>query len=346
MKAEKMAGLFDIELGENLKEKNEGSEDASLRSFDDRCEDITATMETEKDSETQVIEKAVIESKPEGESEIPGDVDKVEADILQFEKGISESSPVVAEQTPPKEAEQPVKEADNPLGLEGQDLLAYHEIKKKFPQFNLYDGSLAFRDFYRHKVFHLRKLLGRFPFLDIGELTQEVRSVNTNHFVDDDYISPDIIRKKLDDVQRCRTRLTSILVSIYEQFYPWERYLEMLKSKLWKDHELKGAHRRDGLVVEHLNDMESYYSELKSFLEATKQVDGILKAAAESLSRQLTCLQLKATLGLSPREQNSPPKFENYDGVTDGTVIPAPKPGTGAVPIHYEKSDDMAILGI
>ena len=144
--------------------------------------------------------------------------------------------------------------------------------------------------------------------LDLSSISDEIKECNLDHFIGSDVISPDLIRVNLDESYRWRTRVAFMLIDIYEQYYAWKRCLELLKAKLWKDHELKGSHRRDGLTVEHLCDVEQYVHDMDGCVECAKHVDNMLKAAAESLSRQLTCLQLKEHIGLSLKDEERHPQ--------------------------------------
>lgn len=351
---------------------------------------ITEALNRPLDTETSKLDDDA-----ELEVDIPGDVEAVvDSDIAAFEQELSSSSITPAEPEiktefadMPKSAEPDIdididielgidktsvepsslsavsdRNKDNPLELEGVDLIAYRQIMEHWPQFNVYDGSLAFRDFYRWKVHYLRILLGRFPVLDLGDMCDELKGISTDHFVGEHAINPDLIRRKIDDAQRCRTRVGTLLINVFEQYYPWERFLDMLRAKLFKDHEIKGAHRRDATLLEHLSDMEQYVAEMKGFSDAAKHSDMMLRAASDSLSRQLTCLQIKESLGLSPpqllstnlvepsigiakRSASYKEQLDDLDGVAEGTVISAPVPsGGGATKVEYGQEDEILTL--
>lgn len=313
------------------------------------------------------------------EMEIPGDVlVEVDADIARAaadaEQILSESDESDSEEEKAEAKEEaPISETvsdpsspaleedDNPLELSGDYLRTYQAIRKKYPQFVLYDGSRAYKGFYRFKVMVLSNILREFPILDIDDMFSELSEINLRQFVNADEVTPDVVRSRIDDVYRQKVRLADIMMQCYHQFFVWERELEMLKSKLWKDHELKGSHRRDGLTLEHLFDLEQYYNKLKGFMEAAKTADATLRAASDSLSRQLTCLQMKEQISVSyghdspaepvkaamatpkPRVQKSQ---QEPDVISDGSVITAPQAGGAAHPVDYgvDQSDDIAAL--
>jgi hypothetical protein len=308
------------------------------------------------------------------ELEIPGDViAEVDADMARL-AAEAESSLLESESEREDEREKaPITEAEtpspspaieeNPLALTGEYLKAYYLIKEKYPNFVLYDGSRAYQGFYRFKVMVLSNILREFPLLELDDMAEELASINLRQFINADEVNPDVVRTRIDDVYRQKVRVSELLMSCYHQFFVWEREVEMLKSKLWKDHELKGSHRRDGLTLEHLFDLEQYYNRLKGFMEAARQTDATLKAAADSLSRQLTCLQIKEQINVPSHRYDSPtgseapvmatlksqPQLKSQsepDVISDGSVITAPQPGGTAHPVDFgvDESDDIAEL--
>lgn len=310
----------------------------TVRSFDQCCEDVKSTLEVadklkiedvvkpkentemskskkqdDKPKETSKIEsKSKVEKKAETKSDFFDLDDSVfsgNEDSKIIQKSIAEvktpkpeiKQEVVEEIDLPETdlPETPVSDSSNPLELSPADLEIYHNIKLQYPNFQLYNGSRAYKDFYKNKFIVLKALLLQFKILNIQALMEELQGINLNHWIDADVIHPDLVRTKINDSYKQRVRLSHILVTGIAQYPVWTRCLEMMKSKLWKDHGLKGAHNRDGLTMEHLFDMEMYTQELESFIESARHYDNILKAATDSLSRQLTCMQLKEQHGLA-----------------------------------------------
>lgn len=342
---------------------------------------ITPTPEMIAEAEAEASE-AMLGDDVDEEMEIPGDVlAEVEADIA---RAAAETEQILAERDGADETESehkteaeeaPIPEVesasappasdddDNPLELSGDYLKAYRAIKKKYPQFVLYDGSRAYKGFYCFKVMVLANILREFPILDIDDMFNELSEINLRQFVSADEVTPEVVRARIDDVYRQKVRLADIMMQCYHQFFVWERELEMLKSKLWKDHELRGSHRRDGLTLEHLFDLEQYYNKLRGFMEAAKTADATLRAASDSLSRQLTCLQMREQMN-TPSHPDSPaepvttvvatpkPRVQKSqilepDVISDGSVITAPQAGCAAHPVDFgvAQSDDIAALG-
>lgn len=355
MKAQEMSALFDIDIEDNLSASEDN--EIAAASFSDRCSDIQSVMGTEVTTqpipptivEKNIIEKNIIEKNvPDNDIdlEIPNDnSDEVDKDIASFGVG---TVTVVEEKI--NDTSVP---SDNPLNLSGQDLKAYSKIKSDWPQFNLYDGSLAFKDFYRHKVAYLKILLGKYPLHDIQDMIKELKEIPLDHVVDGDVADPSLIQRKIGDTQRCRVRVGSLLIDVLAQHSLWERFVDILRAKLYKDHEVKGQHKKDAVLIEHLSDMEQYLGELKGFLDIAEHSDSLLRAAAESLSRQLTCLQVKESLALSPMKERIIPNrsvtqsnLDNLDTLSVGTVISAPKVTNAVSKVNYGNDDDISSLGV
>ena len=129
---------------------------------------------------------------------------------------------------------------------------------------------------------------------------------------------------------------------------------------------MKGAHYREGLTEDHMSDIEYYVGELKGLMEVCSHKDAILKAASDSLSRQLTCMQLKEATGFShvveekmdlqdmiahqslvePTSQTKKVDLDGYDFISDGEKIEAPN-GRGSVATcsFGVPDDDLSMLG-
>ncbi len=353
--AQTMAELFETEP--ELEVDYSVREEQPTVSFEEKCKDISAVMEHEEDIPNLPLSLDAQEIM-EGEITPREPVLSTEA-RKSTEKGIEQASKGQISEGPDIEADKELAGAcsDNPLALDGSDLKAYREIKERYPHFNLYDGSQSFRDFYTSKLNILKDLLSRHPVLPLTEMKKELDDIKTDHYVGESYASPMILRKKLDESYMWRTRLLSMLMAAHSQYPSWHRMLELMHGKLWKDHDIKPAHRRDGLVTEHLHDIEVYVVALKGFIKSADYLDSILKAAAESLSRQIACISLKEATGFSQATQEDTVEekeviveekvtdnpLDNLDGVEG--VIYAPKEENKTVD-YGVSSDDFSGLGL
>lgn len=281
MRIDEMAKLFDVDLDNSLSDDEssdyKSQEPDSNLSFVQKCETVLSVM-----SPSTVVsneKKAVHET-----------ID-VKQNVLPISKEIN--SIEIPDSTNINNS----TEENNSLGLSGRLLIAYNMIKEKYPQFKLDTDSVSFKDFYKWKVDVLANLLTRFSILPLNDMRLEIREVCLDHYVGESYASPEIIRKKIDDAYRCRIRLSVLLMECHEQFPMWKRMVELLQSKLFKDHDTRGEYKREALSLEHISDLDMYYHQLKGFIDAARVLDDLLKAAAESLSRQLSCIQIKEPTG-------------------------------------------------
>lgn len=300
-------------------------------------------------------EQVIVEPEPEPESE--------NEELNDGEQ--SEPDPQTIETEEPKAT---VVQNENPLGLIGNELRFFKYMQEKHPAFILYNGNPAYRDFYYFKLQCLRSMLGQFPVLDIAARRAELTETNCNHYVGNT-ISAESIRAKMDECYRSRIRVAQMLAEVYEQFYVWEKNVELLESKLWTDHESRGAHKRQALVLVHMQHEIEYVKSMEGFIEASRKISDLLGAAADSLSRQLTCVQQREPSSADHgyrleqihqqqqqqvrqdeqpktvvKEQkqsptNQDPKLDGLDGIAEGTVISPPERSREARVVDLGKFD-------
>lgn len=247
----------------------------------------------------------------------------------------------IQEKAPEKTPETQPEQISNPLGLIGEDWRFYQKLATDYPQFVLYNGQPAYQEFYRYKIQVLKSILTEFPIQDFELKRKEVREVNCNHTVGQT-ASGEIIRARLDECYRSRIRVAQLMAETYEQFFVWQKQMELLESKLWADHESRGAHKRQALVLAHMHYESLYVERMQGFLQSAKIIDGLLMAASESLSRQLACIQLKEpssvdhTYRLEQQQEQmdrlvhskpkqDDPQMDQLDGISEGSVISAPE---------------------
>lgn len=353
-----LSALFDdIPVGSNLdveKSSDYGtaSTDETIRPFADKVADVRAIMEPEPllEQESCPLETKApeVETVPELETVIVPESEIASAPALEPALGYSceycgTSDPTnhgklcdtckpaaVTGPSAPKE-EQPMvstdlSEGDNPLGLTGDNLKAYKAIQKKYPQFKLHDGSQAFKDFYRYKVQSLKYLLTRYGVLHLGDMRQEIENIRLDKRLGD-LADPVIIGQRMDEAIAGRGRVASLLSKAQGQLPAWKKTFEWLNSKVWKDHESKGAHKRDSLALEHNADMKDYYCELQGFVDSATTIDSFLKSQHDSYSRQLSCVDMREKVGIaheavaSEIEEVSQPSSVSLVSLVSSTIV-------------------------
>jgi len=324
---DELSNLFDeIDIEKNLdaeesskssKQSEMASTAGKLRPFSDKCEDVKAVMEHE----------SVTDEAPEIEPEI-------EPEIVSMPDVISELEPKEGE------PEMILSEESNPLGLTGENLRAYELIQQKHPQFQLYDGSQAFKDFYRYKVRSLKSILTSYPVLNFKDMDKEILGIHTKYHGSSDLPDPVAIGIKMSECQLARGRVTALLMRAQMQYPAWKKAFEWMNAKLWKDHEMKGAHKREGLSADHMSDVQVYFCGLQGFLDSATQLDNFLKSIHDSLSRQLTCVIIRDKSGMAHDTVDTELKevvyqqkvqldstLDGLDTIEHGTVIPKARIG-------------------
>jgi len=144
---------------DNYNEETDGS-----RSFEDKCNDIKYIMESESTNINMKVDND--DDNSDYNNVNSNDVDKLQ-DIIskgtQHDKitKIHKSDPTPHESLNHENLDNNSKKTDNvlekefsvyPDSLVGSDLKFYNEVKDKYKQFNLYDGSIAFQGFYHSKL--------------------------------------------------------------------------------------------------------------------------------------------------------------------------------------------------
>jgi len=288
---DELSALFDeIDVGSNLdveKPSDYGSSTKeTVRPFDDKVDDVKAIMEHEPPVENT---KKITEPEPVVEPKIE----------LELE-------PVVVVKTKPEPepklevvAESHSENNENPLDLVGVNFQAYKVIQEKYPQFQLYNGSQAYKEFYRYKVQSLKNLLTRYGVLPLDDMKKEIENITLDRRLGTSLADPVVIGERMDESIAGRGRIASLLAKAQIQLPAWKKTFEWLNSKVWKDHESKGAHKRDSLALEHNSDMKDYYSELQGFVDAATTIDNFLKSQHDSYSRQLSCVDIREKVGVA-----------------------------------------------
>lgn len=325
---DELSALFDeIKVGSNLDtEKSADYESApieeTLRPFVDKVADVRAIMEPE----------FVVEKNPEP---VKVEVVKSEPEVVKPEPEPEPEVEVVPEPEI-KEVSSDYSDESNPLGFTGENLRAYTLIKQKYPQFQL-SGTQAYAEFYRYKVQSLKYLLTRHGLLPVSDMTNEIENIKLDKRLGD-LADPVVIGQRMDDAIAGRGRVASLLAKAQGQLPAWKKTFEWLNSKVWKDHESKGAHKRDSLALEHNSDIKNYYCDLQGFVDAATTIDGFLKSQHDSYSRQLSCVDMREKVGImheavaseieevskpSPKQTPAPAdsELDGLDTLESGTVI-------------------------
>ncbi len=94
--------------------------------------------------------------------------------------------------------------------------------------------------------------------------------------------------QQMDEVQQMRQRVKNIQLKCNNQYFLWDRFISLLRGSLARIQYLKPQVKQDGLIYEHMKDIELYFARLKNLFNSGHEVMKTLDGAYETLSRKAT----------------------------------------------------------
>ena len=160
-----------------------------------------------------------------------------------------------------------------------------------------------FDSFYSEKRDLLKSILvgGVLPFKSLMKELKE-SYVDISHPTFD----TEMASVKMDRVQKVRDRVSQIAIDCNQQYYPWKRAVELMHGLLARTQYEKPAAKQDGLIYEHMKDIEIYFHKLESLHYS-------IEAIIRNLDGAFDCLSRRATIALPSRpiERKYPSTYEN-----------------------------------
>lgn len=171
--------------------------------------------------------------------------------------------------------------------------------------------------------------------LDIEKYRQELREASVD--ISMPTFNEELIYQKMNAVQKWKDRIKEIQVNVNFQYFIFSRNIELMRGILSRTELEKPAQRQDGVIYEHMYDVELYYSKLVSLHRSAEVVIENLKSASECLSRKVTIslpdkkieryfndkysAQAPVPVSNLPVEthEDIPEELKNYDDVSDKT---------------------------
>jgi len=206
-----------------------------------------------------------------------------------------EVQPVVQEQAsnhnsaePEKEDEDSIQNGENITSSPSSNL---YEHKIDEDGWYLTPPSPMFKHFYEEKFSFIRHLTKNGKPLHFDKLNAELKlsTVSTNVELMDLKGMSD----KLNIIQSFMDRVVHIKIQATGQFASAKRGVELLRGVLAKVSYEKPAARQDGVIYDHMRDIEMYSSQLESLEQNAKDVYHNLLEAKEIISRKISiCLEL------------------------------------------------------
>lgn len=156
-------------------------------------------------------------------------------------------------------------------------------------QWFLTSSAPMYNGFYEHK----RKLFNHLP----GGQIEYTRWMNelADGKVDmaSEVFDPTIIIEYMEEVQQYRERVKYIGVRVNNQFYQFKRFTELLRGTLARAQYLKPTLRQEGLVLEHMGDIELYLTRLEGLHNSILSAEKNFASAYDTFSRKVTiCMEL------------------------------------------------------
>ncbi len=143
-----------------------------------------------------------------------------------------------------------------------------------------------------------------------------------------------LIIDQMEAVQQHRERVKAIHVKVNNQYFTFKRFVELMRGFLARIEYLKPVLKQEGLIMEHMRDIELYYARLEALHDSATKTEKTLASAFDTLSRKCTiCMELK------PAERVELRDSENSSYVRPAQ--PAPAPTAPVVREHSSEFDDF-----
>lgn len=262
--------------------------------------------------------------------------DKTDSEVKNEQEDKEDKEDEVENEDPEQEEEQKVEEieeidedVEEEVATEAEEVYSGVEFgrKEQGGRWLLKSPESSLNEFYAAKEDVIRHILpgGEVPFnryrQDMLDARVDMRTTYNQHELSD----------RMHLIQSHKDRLKEIQLHISSQLFKWDRAVEMLRGKLYHYKPTKPASAFDGVVYDHLRDMEFYYAELKGINTAAEQVSRTLDSAYNCLSRQVTITMPSSSpdrYAQKPQNKPSaavPQKSVNYN-VTEKQEVEEKKP--------------------
>jgi hypothetical protein len=311
--------VFDLS-SEKKDDENEQTEEyghgtESSDSFKDLAKEISDDIQKEeakghslsKEDPHDIVEavcsKGEVDTIADIVEEVVAEEVVVEEVVVEEPDDFFDALPVKKEEVPKEEA--PKEEVPEEVESNSSPVEENHS-KSPFPvadygeigdgddkiEWMLDSPSSMYESFYAKK----RNLL--FKYMVGGQMeykrwTQELEDASV--IIRGEVFDHQLIIKQMEAVQQHRERVKAIHVRVNNQYFTFKRFVEMMKGSLARIEYLKPVIRQEGLIMEHMRDLELYYARLEALHDSATKTEKTLEKAFDTLSRKCTiCMELKA----------------------------------------------------
>jgi len=147
--------------------------------------------------------------------------------------------------------------------------------------------------------------------------------------ISSEVFDPDLVQKQMAAVQQFRERVKVIQIKCNNQYFFWKRSVESLRGCLARVQYEKPIIKQDGLIHEHMRDIEWYFCQLESLHNSSNQVMKTLDGAYDCLSRKVSI-----SMELKPIERYQRTDREgkdNYDTLPNNASAQIKKKEVGII---------------
>jgi len=157
-------------------------------------------------------------------------------------------------------------------------------------QWSLNSSSTMFDNFYEQKRIFLNSYMigGE---IEYTRWTRELEEAQVD--VITEVFDQQVIINQMERIQQYRNRVKYIGVRVNNQYFLFDRFIVLLRGYLARIQYIKPVLKQDGLILEHMGDIELYFGRLKALHKSVADTEKNLAAAYEMLSRKVTiCMEL------------------------------------------------------
>jgi hypothetical protein len=338
--------IFDISESDADGESNDYGTSSDAVAPSSEFDELVGDM-----SERVTAEEPVVSEKPEPESEPEPakneekveevtveegeSTEKAEEDIssdgkdpFDLESSITEST---EEQQVSQEPEDSQDESATEIaGCKGKSIV---NSDSKEIQWLLDCPDAKYERFYQHKREAIRDFLlpgGPLPF---EKLLDEIKKIRID--LDVRTYDKEAISNQMRLVQQWRERVHEVFMSCLNQCKRWDTFVPRLEGVLARINYEKPKDRQEGVIYEHMRDMDLYYADLKTLEVGAGHLLQHLDKATDVLSRQLTVAldnerfspQGKEYAPNKPKE-SSAKGLDGFDSLEEGETAEPRKKGS------------------
>ena len=287
------------EVSNDIKNSSENGKTLKIENPHDVVKEIMAKSENYK----EIIPEEP-EPKPEPEPVVNTDIDCDDFDFLPEmeikEEPKEEPKEEVEEQYKimQEECHNTIKIEDAPKIIESCETDTLDKIEVE--SFSMMDGdkvywslkspSEMYDTFYQKKKVVLDSCLvgGQVEF---SLWTRELENAQVD--VITEVFDQQVIIRQMEAVQQFRNRVKYIGVRVNNQYFLFDRFVPLLRGYLARVQYLKPVLKQEGLILEHMGDVEMYVERLRALHKSVADTEKNLAAAYEMLSRKVTiCMEL------------------------------------------------------